>query len=134
MSSSINLPAPHLAPTAAAQASGPEGVRQVFERLRVMLRGVARGELPLRECAVTYLELRSFLLASPQGGLLPGFLYQCGTVDRFRSFIVLYDPDIDLRAEFVDRMIARAQSLLPAPGEAPEPAPVTAAVRTWDFD
>ena len=108
-------------------------IREDFDRLRDLLRFVAGGEPPSREQAVTYLDCRSRLIASPQGGMLPGFLYQCGTVDRFRDFISLYDPDVDLRCEFIDRMIGKARALSEAAPPRPKVDTRAASAASWDF-
>lgn len=112
-----------------------------LDELLGLLHLVARGDPPSREQAVSYLNLRSRLLASESGDMLPGFLYQCGTIDRFREFIFLYDPDIALRHGFLDRMIERARSLNiahgganrdPARDRATRPPPGAASI-AWDF-
>lgn len=118
-------------------AAAPQGVngdaRADFDQLRDLLRLVASGEPPSREHAVSYLDCRSRLIASPSGDMLPGFLYQCGTIDRFREFIFLYDPDTELRCQFIDRMIGRARALS-QPGARREPADGRAgSSAAWDF-
>lgn len=101
-----------------------------FDTLRILLNAVAGGETPTRENAVVYANCRSALLGSEQGKMLPGFLYQCTTVDRFRDFIQLYDPDVDLRRQFIDRMIDRAR---PRPPQVLQPPRRSASVPGWDF-
>ncbi len=112
-----------------------------FDELLGLLHLVARGDPPSREQAVSYLNCRSRLLASESGDMLPGFLYQCGTIDRFREFIFLYDPDVTLRHQFLDRMIDRARTLHLAHADAAgeggrerpdRPAPSAASI-AWDF-
>ncbi len=106
-----------------------------LDQLLGLLRLVISGDPPSREWAVSYIACRSRLLASEQRDMLPGFLYQCGTIDRFREFIILYDPDVDLRGEFIDRMIGKARSLSAGPSSAPagDPATSAASPSPWDF-
>ncbi len=108
-----------------------------FDDLSALMRIIAAGDPPSREQAVSYLDYRTRLLASPHGSMLPGFLYQCGTINRFRDFIFLYDPDVELRCEFIDRMIGRARALAERPEPRPTPRPVGAAspakTSPWDF-
>ena len=116
----------------AASAASKTGLVIHLDALHTILRHVAGGGLPSREHAVDYLHHRSHLLNSAVSNLLPGFLYQCGTIDRFRDFIYLYDPHPDMRREFVDRMIGKARAFCTdeAPPEHPgreEPASV------WKF-
>lgn len=93
----------------------------LLKRLRSILAYAAEGGALGREHAVIYLDLRQRLLDSDIGKLLPGFLYQCVTVFRFKEFIALYDPDTELRIAFIDRMIARCIALHP-PENAPKPS------------
>lgn len=110
-------------------------VGEDLDELRRLLRLVISGESPSREWAVGYISCRSRLLSSAQRDMLPGFLYQCGTIDRFREFIVLYDPDVELRGEFVDRMIAKARTVSESMSPARQgSSPPDAAVQSpWDF-
>lgn len=86
-------------------------IPQLFTQLRAILVYAAEGGALGREHAVIYLDLRSRLLESEVGKLLPGFLYQCVTVFRFKEFIHLYDPDTALRTAFIDRMIERCTTM-----------------------
>ena len=117
-----------------ALASHQDGaVSDDLREIHELLRFVASGGLPTRETAVDYISRRSGLLESSISAILPGFLYQCGTIDRFKDFIFLYDPDPDLRCEFIDRMIDRARALTQV-APAPSPPESSAAFPTiWDF-
>ncbi len=84
---------------------------ELLARVRSVLVYAAEGGALGREHAVIYLDLRSRLLDSGIGKLLPGFLYQCVTLFRFKEFISLYDPDTMLRIAFIDRMIARCNAI-----------------------
>jgi hypothetical protein len=122
-------------PNPASSSNASRAITDDFDELLGLLSLVAGGEPPSREWAVTYLNCRSRLLASEQSGMLPGFLYQCGTVDRFREFIFLYDPDVALRREFIGRMIGRARALSSTPplstgDRSPKPP---ASPSSWDF-
>jgi hypothetical protein len=122
-------------------ANGDTGGRSVADQLRDLqnlLLFVASGGVPSRQAAVDYLDARSGLLASSIHAMLPGFLYQCGTIDRFRDFIHLYDPDQELRREFIDRMIDRARSFVDGDrdhhrGHIPSPPPGKPRSSSWDF-
>lgn len=83
----------------------------LLDQLRDILVHVAEGGVLGRQHAVAYLGLRSELLESDLGKLLPGFMYQCVTVMRFKEFISLYDPDAMLRVAFIDTMINRCRHL-----------------------
>ena len=92
---------------------------ELLTHIRSLLVYAAQGGAVAREHAVEYLNLRQRLLDSPIGKLLPGFLYQCVTIVRFKDFISLYDPETALRVAFIDRMIDRCLAL--RPGAAPQP-------------
>lgn len=113
----------------------PASVRDINEDLDAlhgMLCIVAQGDPPPREIAVTYANCRARLLASSQGKMLPGFLYQCATINRFRDFIYLYDPEIPLRVSFIERMIDRARPAPVPQHSRPEPRFDTSAA-SWEF-
>ena len=87
------------------------GVSDLLDRIRILLVYAAEGGVMAREHSVIYADLRSRLLGSSAGKLLPGFMYQCVTLARFSDFISLYDPDIILRVSFIDRMIERCRDM-----------------------
>ena len=90
----------------------PIDVQHALEVLEELLRGVAAGAPPNRSDANVYSSCRSDLLQSRAKALLPGFLYQCLTIFKFREFINLYDPDIVLRQAFVRRAFERCRAVL----------------------
>ena len=113
----------------------PASVHDINEDLDAMhglLCIVAQGDPPAREIAVTYANCRARLLSSSQGKMLPGFLYQCATINRFRDFIHLYDPEIPLRISFIDRMIDRARPIAAPHHSRPEQRFDTSAA-LWEF-
>lgn len=117
----------------ATPADRPDAGLDPLGELHGLLLDVAGGGLPSRKAAVDYINARSALLASPIGEMLPGFLYQCGTIDRFKEFILLYDPDPGLRREFIERMIGRARALGRADPSPERPRTPTARSPIWDF-
>lgn len=86
-------------------------VGEVIDRLEALLCQVAGGALPNRAEANVYQGCRSDLLQSAIHDLLPGFLYQCPTIFKFKDFITLYDPDAALREAFVGRTFARCRTM-----------------------
>lgn len=95
-------------PNAAADGS-------VIDELEDVLCAATTGAPPSRSDAITYSRCRSALLESAAKDLLPGFLYQCSTVFRFREFVTLYDPDPALREAFVRKTFARCREMIAAP-------------------
>ena len=65
------------------------------------LAAASSSSLP-RVTAGTYVRLRQILLETDHSRSLPGFLRQCLTIERFRDFIHLYDPEPARRAEFLE--------------------------------
>ena len=122
-------------PSATVSDTDRSDIDKTFDDLLNLLRSVAAGAPPSRELAVSYLAYRSQLLSSENRDMLPGFLYQCGTIDRFRDFIMLYDPDSELRQEFLTRMIDKARKAITsgpsATGNAASSA--TPSPLTWEF-
>jgi hypothetical protein len=92
----------------------PVDERNAIDVLEELLCGIAGGGTPNRSQANTYSNCRSDLLQSRAKALLPGFLYQCLTVFKFREFINLYDPDPSLRQAFVRRAMERCRAMLGA--------------------
>ncbi len=60
-----------------------------------------------RPWAFRYSELRSKLLESELRAKVPGFLFQCGSIERFRDFITLYHPRPESRVAFIHSALAR---------------------------
>lgn len=83
-----------------------------LEELHVMLRQACDGASPPRPAAVRYSACLSCLMASGWSSALPGFLVQCVTLDRFREFIGLYDPRVDVRIVFVDAAFSRTRAII----------------------
>ena len=102
----------------------PVDERQAIDVLDELLCAIAGGGTPNRSQANTYSSCRSDLLQSRAKALLPGFLYQCLTIFKFREFINLYDPDVALRQAFVRRAMERCRAMLAsnASATAVEPA------------
>lgn len=84
---------------------------ETIERLETLLIQIAGGVLPNRAEAIVYSRCRSDLLQSPIHDVLPGFLYQCLTIFKFKDFITLYDPDPTLREAFIRRTFGRCRAM-----------------------
>ncbi len=88
--------------------AGPTAVQmtELLTQLQEVLRAVAeRGSVDRPACA-TYGQYRAALMASGLRSTLPGFLLQCGSLERFREFITLYHPEPRARIQFVDAALA----------------------------
>lgn len=64
--------------------------------------------------AVRYTQCRSVLLDSELRPAMPGFLVQCVSLDKFQTFIYLYDPDPAARIALVDAAFDKGRTLLDA--------------------
>ena len=73
---------------------------------------IANGVTPDRDAAMRYIRYRDFLLDSRVANLLPGFLLQCISVVKFRTFITLYDLHKRARSEFLNEALAPARRAL----------------------
>lgn len=96
--------------TVEAAAQVDTGGIDLLDEIEALLRSVARGAAVNRAEASAYSRVRSGLLDSPLKDMLPGFLFQCLTILKFREFITLYDPDIAFRDRFVARAFDRCRS------------------------
>lgn len=74
----------------------------LLDELHELLRAASAINSPPRHWAVKYARCRAALLQSELGARLPGFLGQCGSIERFRDFITLYHANPDARARFID--------------------------------
>ena len=74
----------------------------ILDEFHELLRAACGFNSPPRHWAVKYAHCRGALLQSELGAKLPGFLIQCGSLERFRDFITLYHANPDARARFVD--------------------------------
>ena len=88
-----------------ADAKDPRA--ELLEGLQEVLLAVASGQPLQRPWAFRYSELRTKLLESELRTKVPGFLFQCGSIDRFREFITLYHPRPESRAAFLHAALAR---------------------------
>ncbi|RHW19334.1 hypothetical protein D1610_04325 [Sphingomonas gilva] len=89
--------------------------QDVMEEFEELLCSIATGVPPDRSAAMRFSRCRTALLESPSKDLLPGFVYQCLSVFRFKDFITLYDPDITLRDAFIRRAFSRCRAMSGAP-------------------
>jgi hypothetical protein len=83
-----------------------------IDELEELLCSVARGVLPNRSHAIDYSRCHVTLLESSVKDLLPGFIYQCRTILKFKDFITLYDPDTALREAFVRKTFEQCRSMV----------------------
>lgn len=88
-------------------ADATDSRAQLLEGLQEVLLSVASGQPLQRPWAFRYSELRTKLLESELREKVPGFLFQCGSIDRFREFIILYHPRPESRAAFLHAALAR---------------------------
>ena len=65
---------------------------EAWTQFQELLHAAATEAVQSRVAATRYTRLRETLLASDYRPLLPGFVLQCLTLDRFRVFIRLYHP------------------------------------------
>jgi len=79
----------------------------ILRELQDVLFAVASGQPFQRPWAFRYSELRTKLLESGLRDKVPGFLFQCGSIDRFRDFITLYHPRPESRAAFLRAALER---------------------------
>ena len=79
----------------------PAPIDALDELYEILLLG-ALDEPQQRLTATRYTLCREVLLRSALRPMLPGFLQQCLTFDRFRDFIHLYHPSLNARVEMID--------------------------------
>jgi hypothetical protein len=99
-------------PICAVRVATRTNVSETLEELHELLRAASGASSPPRHWAVKYAHCRASLLASEAGTRLPGFLVQCGSIERFRDFITLYHGNPEARARFVDAAFDHTRSRL----------------------
>lgn len=80
---------------------------EALAELRELLRTAATVTSPQRPAAVRYMHCRTALLNGELRPLMPGFLVQCLSLDKFHQFIHLYHPLPEARLAFLDEAFAR---------------------------
>lgn len=85
---------------------------RAFKDLESMLLSIASSPSHYRNFAVHYLRCREKLLREATRSALPGFLIQCGTSDKFRDFITLYDPSAQARRDFINHALSGCRASL----------------------
>lgn len=88
-------------------AQAGDSTAEILRELEGVLFAVASGQPLQRPWAFRYSELRTKLLESSLRDKVPGFLFQCGSIDRFRDFITLYHPRPESRAAFLRAALER---------------------------
>ena len=91
-----------------ADAKDPRA--ELLQELQDVLLFVASGQPLQRPWAFRYSELRTKLLESNLREKVPGFLFQCGSIERFREFITLYHPRPESRGAFIHSALERCWS------------------------
>lgn len=84
---------------------------RALKDLETILYSVAASPSHYRNHAVHYMRCRSTLLNGDGRSALPGFLIQCGTSEKFREFIILYDASVQARHAFIDHALGRCRAL-----------------------
>lgn len=90
----------------------PPSEADSLEELQELLVTVAQGGHPDRLTSMRYMALRDELFGGTSGAVLPGFLIQCVSMARFRTFIELYDGEVAERETFIHAMLTPAWRLL----------------------
>ena len=85
---------------------------RAMKDLETMLRSIAASPSHYRNFAVHYMRCRGVLLDEPGRAVLPGYLLQCGTSDKFRDFIILYDASVSARHAFIEESLERCRASL----------------------
>jgi hypothetical protein len=83
-----------------------------LEEMQELLRSVSSSRSPHRLSAVRYTHCRTLLLGSELRPAMPGFLVQCVSLDKFQTFIYLYDPTPEARIGLVDAAFDKVAALL----------------------
>ena len=84
---------------------------RAFKDLEMILYSVASSPSHYRNFAVHYMRCRSALLGGEGRSAVPGFLVQCGTSEKFRDFITLYDASVRERHAFIEYALTRCRAL-----------------------
>lgn len=87
-------------------------VGEAYLELKELLRLAATGASPQRLTATRYTACREALIRSEIGDVMPGFLRQCLTLDRFHDFIHLYTPDVGERLALVETALRGCEAKL----------------------
>jgi hypothetical protein len=96
----------------AVVANPISNTEEALNEMTELLRTAATVGVQHRMMAVRYTEWRSALLGSEVRAAVPGFLIQCVTVDKFHTFITLYDPKAEARLHFLEAAFAKCRTLL----------------------
>jgi hypothetical protein len=85
---------------------------RAFKDFETILYSVAASPSQYRNSAVHYMRCRNALLNWQGRPALPGFVFQCGTCEKFRDFITLYDASVQARHAFIHDALGQCRSLL----------------------
>ena len=91
---------------AAAPVQPELTTERAFKDLEAILTSIASAPSHYRNFAVHYLRCRETLMSGETRSALPGFLVQCGTSDKFRDFISLFDASVQARRAFLDQALS----------------------------
>jgi hypothetical protein len=87
-------------------------MERAFKDMETILYSIAASPSHYRNFAVHYMRCRNVLLGGECRAMLPGFLIQCGTSDKFRDFVCLYDASAEARRAFLDNALSRCRAAL----------------------
>ncbi len=96
-------------PSAAVEAELT--MERAYKDLETILYSIASSPSHYRNFAVHYMRCRNALLSGDGRSAVPGFLLQCGTSEKFRDFICLYDGAARERHAFIDDALTRCRGL-----------------------
>jgi hypothetical protein len=82
----------------------PTPADALHELYEILLLGALEEPQP-RLTATRYTRCRDALLRSALRPVLPGFLQQCQSFDRFRDFIHLYHPSLEPRLDMIEESL-----------------------------
>ncbi len=85
-----------------------EAADDAFDQFAAVTASIAGGGALVRSDAVTWSQAREVLLASDYRDVLPGFIFQCLSIFKFRDFILLYHPDPKRRRAFLEELLEPA--------------------------
>jgi hypothetical protein len=101
----------HPSPSAPTVVEPELTMERAYKDMESILYSVASSPSHYRNFAVHYMRCRSMLLGGEGRSAVPGFLVQCGTSEKFRDFISLYDASVRERHAFIAYALTRCRAL-----------------------
>lgn len=87
------------------------GADTAFDQFAAITLSIAGGRALVRSDAVAWSQARETLLGSDYRDVMPGFVFQCLSIFKFRDFILLYHPDSAQRRAFLEELLEPADHL-----------------------